>query len=201
MATRPRRGFGGAADLAVSAGSIAGSAATPAIAGSLASSGLIAGSLAVPVVGAAIAGIALAVEAWIHRRGPVQKVQTTKIVNEAEPYLQQNLTAYLAGPRTVTNQQAALQTFDLIWQRVVDECSQAQFGEPGQRCVSDRQRGSTKGYDWFALYRDPIANDTQVVADAPSLLSFGSSAGLTETVGTHPELLIGALLLALAAAS
>jgi hypothetical protein len=151
-----------------------------------------------PLVGAAIAGIALAITAWVARRGPKQKIQTTHIVDEAEPFLIQNLNAYLGGPRTLSNQAVGLQNFDAIWARVVAECSQAQYGEPGERCVNDRKEGSTKGYDWFKMYRTPIANDPTVVADPGA---FSSSLPPLNTGGAiSPEVLIGVALVGLAMA-
>jgi hypothetical protein len=38
------------------------------------------------------------------------------------------------------------------------------LGDAGARCISDRQRGGK--WDWFAYYRDPIANDSNVISDA-----------------------------------
>ena len=124
-----------------------------------------------------------------------EKIASTNIVNRVEPLLKQNLAAYMAGPRTPANQAAALANFDSAWAGVVQTCSNPNLGAPGQACISDREAGSTKGYDWFALYRDPIAND-------PSVSSGGSvAAEVTSTFGGSsliPILLLGAVLLMVA---
>lgn len=162
---------GGQAAAGIVPAALASSAAASAAAGG---SGLILGlapALAVPVVGAAIAGITLVVGMWVNRKGPKQKVATTEIVNEAEPLLKQNLDAFLAGGQTRVDQQQALYNFDSIWDLVVQKCSDPYNGTPGQNCVRDRQRGSTKGYDWFRLYRDPIANAQ--VHEAPVTVESG----------------------------
>jgi len=189
------RGLAGTADQIVGAGATTATAFGSQIAGSTGLTAAVGGSLAVPIVGLAIAGITIAITAWLHRRGPQQKIQTTHIVNEAEPYLKQNVDAYLNGPRTRANQAAATENFSTIWNAVVAECGQPQYGDPGGRCVTDRQRGSTKGYDWFALYLDPIANDTTVVADQPSSFTLFADAGAPNGGGISPMLLIGAGLL------
>lgn len=125
-------------------------------------------AVAVPIVGAALAGTWLAVSAWMNRKGPKQKQWTTQVVNELEPLLQQNVQAYLnESPRSKAAQTYALQVFDHVWSQVVEGCSQPQMGEPGRRCISERERGGSAkwcptgtGCDWFASYRDPIANDS-----------------------------------------
>jgi len=119
-----------------------------------------------------------------------QKVASTNIVNQVEPLLKQNLNAYMSGPRTPANQQAALANFDAAWAGVVQACSNPQLDGPGQACISDRQAGGK--WDWFALYRDPIADDPQVQAEiAASPLSAGPSIGGIP----FPLLLIGGLAL------
>lgn len=193
------RGFAGTADSIVSAGSATAGAFSGQIAGGTGLTALTGASVAIPIIGLAIAGVTIAIMAYLHRRGPVQKVQTTHIVNDAEPFLAQNVAVYLGGPRTLANQQAAEANFHTLWDRVVAECSQPQFGDPGGRCVTDRQRGSTKGYDWWALYLDPIQNDSTVVADqsASFMDPFTGTAG-SAGGGMNLMLLIGAALLAAA---
>lgn len=145
---------------------------------------------AIPVIGAAVAGVALALTAWFSRKGPKQKVATTQIVNELEPMLQQNVAAYLAGPHTRSSQAQALANFDAVWQTLVENCRVEGYGDPGVRCVTDRQAGSCEWKDqgqcwnWFSGYRDPIANDLKVVAD-PSLV---------ETVGASVEEVLGSVI-------
>jgi hypothetical protein len=150
--------------IVLSAPSIAGSVATGAI-GATAWAGM-----AVPVIGAAVAGVTMLLMAMF-RRG-AQKEAATKVVNELEPQLKINLDGYLNGPRNVSSQAQALANFDAMWNMVVEACSNPQLGSAGQRCISERQRGGSApwcptgtGCDWFILYRDPIANDTQVRPD------------------------------------
>lgn len=134
-------------------------------------------SLAIPIIGAAVAGVTLAIGLWINRLGPKQKIATTKIVNEAEPYLKQNLDAWNSSKKTVSDQKQALVNFDNIWLQVEQTCSQSQYGEPGYRCIQDRMpqgmtvtingnsyTGNGK-WNWFSYYRDPIANDPNVMPD------------------------------------
>jgi hypothetical protein len=97
------------------------------------------------------------------RKGPKQKVATTKIVDAVEPHLQDNLRGYLEGPRTRTSQAQALENFKAGWQYVVERCGIPEMGDPGQRCISDRQHGGK--WDWWSYYYDPIANDPRVKED------------------------------------
>lgn len=142
---------------------------------------------AIPVVGAAIAGATIAISLWKARKGPYQKVATTQIVNEAEPILQENLKAYMEGPRTFEAQAWALQNFDDVWSQVLALCGDPKMGKPGERCISERQRGGSApwcptgtGCDWFVLYRDPIAQDPDVrPAPAPE----SPAGGLARILG------------------
>ena len=136
--------------------------------------GIAQGAAWVPLVGPIVAGVALAVGLLLNRKGPRQKVETTKIVDQLEPLLKQNVEGYLAGPRTRTSQAAALKTFDDAWAWLTsaDGCGNPEMGEPGDRCISDRQQGSCKWNDaagscwnWFKGYRDPIATDPDVKPD------------------------------------
>jgi len=163
--------------------------ATTAVSGA-ASAGLLSGSVAGPI-GLAIAGVGIALSMLFSRRGPQQKIETTAIVNEAEPILRDNRDLYLAGPRDEISYQAALDNFDYTWGQVVKLCSDPKEGEPGQRCVTDRQRGSTKGYDWFALYRDPIAH-AEPVSVADTVSSFFDSGTTPFGSWVIPAALIGA---------
>lgn len=175
------------ANASISAGATVASASAAPIAASL--------GLAVPVVGAAIAGIALAIGAWVNRVGPKQKVATTKIVNDAEPLLKQNLAAFQASEQTIENQQAALQNFNQIWAKVVEACSSPVYGNPGKNCISDRQRGGK--WDWFSYYYDPIVN-AKVVSSGQLLANQTTGtlgAALSPILGGNWELLLGGGLL------
>lgn len=169
---------------------------------------------AIPVIGAAVAGVALALTAWFSRKGPRQKVETTRIVNELEPYLKQNLEGYLNGPRTRSSQAQALANFDAVWSTLVENCRVEEMGDPGVRCVEDRDAGSCQWKDaggqcwnWFSGYRDPIAKDAQVKPDPTVSQSIGTAlsdvlpAGLISGGGGNVLLLAGAAVLAFMALS
>lgn len=147
------------------AGTFAGAAAAP--------GALVGASLAVPVIGAAIAGITLAVSLFMNRLGPKQKVYTTKIVNDAEPLMKQNLAAWNASNKTRSEQAAALNNFDQVWSAVVAACDRTELGAPGQACVNDRKAGGK--WDWFSYYRSPIESDPNVRPD-PTVTDEVSSA-------------------------
>lgn len=131
-------------------------------------------------ISAGVAAVSLVLGLLFARKGPKQKVATTNIVNQLEPALQQNLAAYKAGPRTIVDQQAALANFDSAWAYLVSSqgCGSPDMGEPGQRCIKDRDRGGQ--WDWFAYYRDPIAQDETVKSTAAALVSSvtGSGSGI-----------------------
>lgn len=144
--------------------SVGGAAATAAVSGAS-----VGAAAATAAIGFGIGAVALAIVAWAHRKGPAQKVASTKIANEIAPLLEQNLSAYQAGPHTRASQQVALQNFDSLWSYLGQACGNPQLGDPGKRCIRDRQQGSCAYHDakggcwnWFVGYRDPIANDPNV---------------------------------------
>jgi hypothetical protein len=166
---------------------------------------------AIPFIGPAIAGVTL-ILAFLHaRKGPKQKVATTQIVNDVEPHLQDNLNGYFSGPRTLTSQYQALENFKAGWQWVVDHCGIPEMGEPGQRCISERDRGGTApwcptgtGCDWWALYYDPIANDPEVKPDPvesffETTAAPGSGGGFSLTPGAPGGLSFSPVLIGAAA--
>ena len=134
-------------------------------------------------------------------------VMSTAYANKAEQLLGQNIAAYfaIAAPRPKSVQMAALANFDTIWNDLKQQCSNPALGDPGRRCISDRQSGSCayhqpaasvppwgtpaagQCWNWFSGYRDPIANDPNVVADATvagvfsSIDSVAASLGLSST--------------------
>ncbi|MBK7927073.1 MAG: hypothetical protein IPJ98_06100 [Bryobacterales bacterium] len=185
--------------LVVSAPSIAGGILTAGGTSSIAATTW--GTLAIPVIGAAVAGVTIGLTLLFARKGPKQKVATTKIVDQVEPLLEENLQGYLNGPRTRTAQEQAMQNFLAGWQFVVDHCNIPEMGDPGQRCVSERTRGGK--WDWFALYYDPIANDAGVKADpgltdqVSALFGGGASSLLSSKSPVLPVLALGLIGLAL----
>lgn len=142
--------------------------------------GTAAGAGWVPIVGPIIAGVSLGLAAIFNRKGPKQKIASTKIADEIEQLLKENLEGYLASERTRTIQAYALKNFDDAWEFLSGPqgCGNPDLGEPGRRCISERQRGgfapwcpTGTGCDWFALYRDPIANDAAKEDSAFAALS------------------------------
>ena len=152
---------------------------------------------AIPIIGAAIAGVTILATYLIAHSGCGQTcIETSQWANEAEPILRQNIQAYFsnAAPRSQSQQNAALTIYDTVWARLVQMCSDPSTGNAGKRCISDRQAGACtwkqstawvslnipgepqpgECWNWFSGYRDPIANDPNVVPD--SIGSIASSA-------------------------
>ena len=191
--------IGGFAAAAASSAAAASAASVAAGGASIAASGW--ATAAIPIVGPIIAGVTIALSLYFARKGPKQKKATTEIVNKVEPELKKNLEAYLALPAHYASaQQQALNNFDAGWAFVQDQCNIPEMGNPGIACTADRQRGGR--WDWFSYYRDPIANDPNVVPDPSSLDQAVNGAGLGGSVnigGTSVPvvLLMGGGLLAL----
>jgi len=146
-------------------------------------------------ISAGIAAVSMVIGLILRRKGPKQKVAATKIVDQLEAALKQNLAEYRSSPRTIVDQQAALANFDSAWAWLTSSegCGNPELGEPGRRCISDRQRGGQ--WDWFAYYRDPIAQDQPGQSTVESLVSSvtGSGTGLLLLAATAC-VLVGVLL-------
>jgi hypothetical protein len=117
------------------------------------------------------------------RKGPKQKTATTQFAEETIKALQDNLAAYMAGPRTRSSQAQALANFDAGWAFLTsqDACGNPEMGDPGLRCIFERQPVGTctmaqadaaheplsdcGKYSMARDLRDPIANDPNVKAD------------------------------------
>jgi len=146
---------------------------------------------AVPVIGAAVAGVCLAIMAIISRKGPKQKVATTQLAEDVIKVLQDNLAAYMAGPRTRSSQSQALANFDAgeAFLFGPDACGSSEMGDPGLRCIFERQPVGTctqaqadaaheplsdcGKYSMSRDLRDPIANDPNVKPDPTFLEETG----------------------------
>jgi hypothetical protein len=153
-------------------------------------------------------------------------ILSTAYANKAEGVFRQNIDTYFSQPvRFYSAQQAALGVFNAIWNDLVQQCSNAQLGDAGKRCISDRESGSCKWkatadspwpggpkmgtcWNWWNAYRDPIANDAGVVPDpvptstSDSVLASasGSLSQIGDSIssafgGVSPLLLIGGALL------
>lgn len=140
---------------------------------------------------------------------------STAYANKAESILQQNIATYfnLPTPRAATAQQAALTVFDSIWTDLEAQCGGGSLAgtTAGQKCITDRQEGGCTWkqpassvppwgtppagacWNWFNGYRDPIANDPNVVDDVTAAATSASSAVASVTGNTS---LLGLLALA-----
>jgi hypothetical protein len=153
-------------------------------------------------IAAGVLGVASAIQNFFFQPD-LKKIATTQIVNRAEILLQQNLAAWNALPpnqKTAASQAQAVQNFDTVWAQVMQACGSGQYGSAGQNCISDRQQGSChfqnsgQCWNWFIGYRDPIANDPQVVANqavAASASPIASAlSAVTGATGLDPTLLL-----------
>lgn len=208
-----RRGLGASATQAVGLvsslgtpvvlGAVSSSAAASAAASGTAATILgMAPALAIPIIGAAIAGITIGIELLLNSGCGQTCIVTSDWANQAEDLLRQNAAAYFAlpAPRSLVDREAAVGNFDRVWAYLSQQCSAPQLGAAGRNCIGDRQAGACKWrmtnqpqypggprpgdcYNWFSAYRDPIANDAAVSADAVSGVlaaanQAASSAGL-----------------------
>jgi hypothetical protein len=112
------------------------------------------------------------------------KETASMIVNSVEPYLKTNVDEYLASDRTSVDQRAALEFFDRTWSWTDAQLRNPQLGIGGVRGINDRQRGGQ--WDWFAMYRDPIANDPTAQQSNPI------SEAIAEVKNAPPYVLYGA---------
>jgi hypothetical protein len=131
------------------------------------------------------------------------KIEATHIVDQIQAqYLQPNLDSWRAlSPehKTVSAQKASLALVDFAFSKVQQGCSNPALGTAGQHCISERLvRGGTApwcpnaghtGCDWYALFRDPIANDPDVHPDQqPTDTSTPGSAGGSNNTGSSNTL-------------
>jgi hypothetical protein len=196
----------------VSFGAETGAALTTAATGAAASGTSITASLAVPLIGAAIAGVLLGLKLWLGRMGPKQKRWTSQMADEAEKHLVELNQAWQSSNKHASEQAVILQGIDEMFALLEQKCGDPKMGEPGQRCINERLRPGQPapwcpkpghvGCDWIALYRDPVANDPEVVPDPTAAEQIFASGA--EFLGMEPgnfsKLLIPAALVALALA-
>jgi len=156
---------------------------------------------AIPIVGPIVVGVSLGLSALFARKRPQQKTATTKIAEQVEPLLEENLRGYFEGPRTATSQAQALANFDAGWQWLEENCCPGgrdahcgAMGPPGEWCIDDRKRGGQ--FHWFETYRDPIAEDTPI-ADRALELFTATDAGVLGGLSTG--LVVACVLIAAAA--
>lgn len=211
------RGLGDAetGQLITQSTSYAGTAAST-TAGILASMHIISGAAGALTAGIASAAVILAQVLVKVFSGCGQKcVLTSQAANEVADALGQNLAAYMSSGHTRSEQKAALQNFDNAWAQLVKYCGQASFGTAGQNCIADRQAGACKWktdghggpagsgdvcWNWFIGYRDPIANDPNVVDDPTdqthqAVSQFWDSIGMSSGTSLAPLFIVGGLIL------
>ena len=148
-------------------------------------------------------------------------VLSSNYANQAEALLQKNIAAYFAitPPRAASVQAAALANFDTIWADLEQQCSNSQLGSAGQKCISDRQEGGCTWkqpassvppwgtppagacWNWFNGYRNPIAQDPDVVPDADLVTATSSTSSSSSTAGASTSLPSSTWLLIAAAAA
>jgi hypothetical protein len=167
-------------------------------------------TVAIPIVGAAIAAISLGIEAILHSGCGQTCIVTSQWANQAEGYLQKNISAYFAipAPRPKSVQQIAMANFQAIWNTLVQQRSQPGLGGAGKNCIADRQAGACKwkasgpGYpgspaqgacwNWWNGYYYPIANDTNVYDDSVTSGVTAVSSAVSNLFGNvNPLLLFG----------
>lgn len=204
-----RTGFGAvspSAQQGIGIGYSTGSAiATPAIAGSGTAVAGVLGAAAIPLVGAAFAGIFIGIEALLNSGCGQSCVITSNWANQAEALLKQNLAAYMAlpTPRAQSAQAAYLANFDKVWTYLVQECSSPGLSTAGKNCIADRQAGAChykqngQCWNWFTGYRDPIADDPNVVEDSAASTVTSAFTGAASSLGVSPWLLAGIALVAI----
>lgn len=135
--------------------------------------------------------------------------QATTIVNQVEPYLQQNNQLYFGNPNRTTGDQAnALATVQQIFALIQQQCGAAALGVAGQNCISERLgSGMASGsssctfglttedeyppyssvpypvgvcWNWVLAYYDPILNDVPPGGDAVATGTESSTAATTD---------------------
>jgi len=139
------------------------------------------------------------------------KIQATRIVDQIEAQVLQptvaNWRALSADQKTRTMQAAYAEVIEAALRKVQEGCSNPALGEAGQRCISERLiRGGAApwcptgtGCDWYALYLDPIMNDSNVIPDTALTGSIDSAVtDLSSALGGISPLWIGVGLVAFA---
>ncbi len=139
----------------------------------------------------------------------ITNIEATAIVNGIQAqYLQPNLDGWhrlTPDQKTVSVQAASLAIVDYAFSKVQQGCSNPALGSSGLRCISERLvRGGTApwcptpdhtGCDWYILFRDPIANDPNVIPDPvpASTSAAGSVSGAVDSIGSSVSTALGGI--------
>ena len=97
------------------------------------------GSIAGPI--GAIAGVLVGIFSQVFKGCGQQCTLSSNEANQVQTALQQNLAAWNASQKTQAEQTSALANFDYAWSQLEQVCGNPSMGNPGQRCLSERQRG------------------------------------------------------------
>lgn len=179
--------------------SIAASGASTATA-ILVSMSAVSGPIGIAIGGVIAAGLAIA---SMFKGCGQTCVQASNIADQVEVQMKQMLQAYMNAPvHYASVQQAYLTQWDAFWQALTQACSDPNLQDAGKRCISDRQRGacvihdsSGACWDWFKGYRDPVANDPNIVPDPTSITTAQNILSNVTGGSMSPMLLIGLLAL------
>jgi hypothetical protein len=145
----------------------------------------------------------------------LQKIAASNDANQIEQILKQNLANWLSlqpSQKTQSVQAAALNVFDSAWNKYIQLIQSIQnWQNRAPNSISDRQYGSCAYHtaqpagwhgdvytpnlpnqstgacwNWFIGYRDPIANDPQVIpdyTDSGNAISGNASSTLSSIIG------------------
>ncbi len=173
---------------------------TNAVGGSLMASAAIATAIGGPLAGGIVAAVgALTTLIGGFFKPDITKIEASNIVNQIEAQtlipMRASWQALPASQKYASVQAHYLNVFDQAWNAVLQGCGNPALGTAGGACISDRQQGAchytvdgqTPGVppncgNWFVWYRDPIANDPNVIPDP--VIGAGTGAGGSSVVGS-----------------
>jgi len=128
----------------------------------------VAGLVVMPVFGVLLEVYALVSLIGSAFTGNAFSVPMSNAANQAEVILRDNVSLWQnlsSVYKTTANRTIFAANFDTIWNCYTTACNTIIAGDPNgsdakkalNRSIGDRQRGGK--FDWYAAYRDPIAND------------------------------------------
>jgi hypothetical protein len=133
--------------------------------------------------GLASAGIALAgvaIMSWLSSRrdNAMDKTNSSRIADQAERLLQENLAAWNASRKTVEDRELAYANAAAImqWMAGPQGCGNPALEDPGRRCISERLVDNAR-YPWKAWYVDPISTFIPTVSAAAQQAATAAAGG------------------------